>query len=273
MNEIWREIAAARAERIPLVVATVVRDSGSVPRRCGAKMLVRADASTRGTIGGGVFEQRVIRDALAALRRQMSETRGYAFKPELQDAAVGDETFGAVCGGRVEVFLEVLMPAERMLIVGGGHCGRALAEAASLLGFSIVVADDREEHSQAEKFDFPGVDQVLRLPADFSGLPEIDAQTYVVLVSKGFVTDTEALRRTINSPAAYIGMIGSTQKRDVVFEKLRVEGISKESLARVHAPVGLEIGAETPAEIAVSILAEIIRERSRLRTLRAEGKS
>lgn len=261
-QNLWQTIAAAQAERRAVVVATVVRDSGSVPRRTGAKMLVESDGGTSGTVGGGLFEQRVIRDALAALKRERSETRGYSFSPD-GPLREGDESFGAVCGGRVDVFLEVVMPAERLLIVGGGHCGSALARAASLLDFSIIVADDRDEHSRLEDFNVPGVEKVLRLESDFSQLPEADEHTYVVLVSKGFITDTNALRRVIRSRAAYIGMIGSLQKRDVVFEKLRAEGISEEELARVHAPIGLEIGAETPAEIAVSILAQIIQERAR----------
>ncbi|HLX64980.1 MAG TPA: XdhC/CoxI family protein [Planctomycetota bacterium] len=281
-STLWQDIAEAQAQRRLLVIATVVRDSGSVPRRCGAKMLIHPDGATRGTVGGGLFEQRVIRDALAALDGGRSVLRGYSFRPSderecgrsltvaargehcaVSDAEVADQTFGAICGGRVDVFLEVVMPAERLLIVGGGHCGRALAQAASLLDFSIVIVDDRDEHSKPEDFAFRGVESVLRLTPDFSELPEVDAHTYVVLVSKGFITDTEALRRVIRSPAAYIGMIGSAQKRDTVFEKLRAEGISDELLARVHAPIGLEIGADSPAEIAVSILAEIIRKRRR----------
>jgi xanthine dehydrogenase accessory factor len=150
-----------------------------------------------------------------------------------------------------------------LLIVGGGHCGRALAEAASLLGYEIVVADDRAEFARAEDFAYPGVAQVLQVGSDFGGLPAADDQTYVVVVSKGFASDEAALRRVIGSPAAYIGMIGSRGKRDYVFERLRAEGISDELLARVHVPIGLEIGAETPAEIAVSILAEIVQVRAR----------
>ncbi len=262
-DRLWHEVSSAHAARRAIVVATVVRDSGSVPRRSGAKMLVFADGSTLGTVGGGIFEQRVIRDALKALERNSSETRGYSFKPGISESVSSDETFGAVCGGRLELFLEVVMPANRLLIVGGGHCGRALAQAASLLDFSIVLVDDRADFSAREKYDFPGIESVLHLPADFSGLPEPDAQTFVVLISKGFITDTAALRRVIHSPAAYIGMIGSAQKRDVVFEKLRDEGVDSKLLARVHAPIGLEIGAESPAEIAVSILAEIIKEKAR----------
>jgi xanthine dehydrogenase accessory factor len=269
-DDIWEAVAAARAARHRVVVASVVRDFGSVPRRCGAKMLVGADGSARGTIGGGVFESRVIRDALAALAAGESVTRGYAFNPEARGDSGGDATFGAVCGGRVEIFLEVVMPGQRLIVVGGGHCGRALARAASLLNFSIVVADDRKEYARPKDFEFPGVEAVLHLPPDFTGMPEPDAQTAVALVSKGYVTDTAALRRVIRSQAAYIGMMGSVQKRDVVFAALRKEGVDDTLLARVRAPIGLEIGAESPEEIAVSILAELIQIRSR-REARAAG--
>lgn len=257
-GSIWQDVAAEVAARRPLVVATIVRDNGSVPRRSGAKMLVLPDGSTRGSVGGGIFEVLVIRDALACLRDGRSVTHGYSFNPKGVDV----DAFGAVCGGRAEVFLEVIMPRDRLLIVGGGHCGRALAKAASLLDFSVVVADDRAEFARPADFPFPNVESVLHTPADFATLPQVDEQTYVVLVSKGFLTDEAALRRVIGCPAAYVGMIGSIRKREAVYDKLRADGVTEEQLARVHAPIGLEIGAESPEEIAVSILAEIIRVRS-----------
>ncbi len=249
------------AERQPLVAATVVRTSGSVPRRTGAKMLIYPDGRTRGSVGGGLFESLVVRDALGALGCGQSVTRGYSFNPE----GAGPQAFGAVCGGRAEVFLEVLMPPDRLLIVGGGHCGRALARMASLLDFSITVVDDRAEYARPEDFPFPNVESVLQLPPDFAGLPTPDERSYVVLISKGFVTDEAALRRVLDTPAAYIGMIGSKRKREVVYTNLRADGVPEEKLARVHAPIGLEIGAETPEEIAISILAQIIQVRSQKR--------
>jgi xanthine dehydrogenase accessory factor len=261
MSSLWRQVAEESDARRMLVVACVVRESGSVPRRTGAKMLVYADGRTQGSVGGGIFELLVVRDAQAALREGTSRTRSYSFNPK----GTCDDAFGAVCGGRADVFLEVVMPRDRLLIVGGGHCGRALAQAASLLDFSIVVADDREEFSRPSDYAFPNVEKVLHVQPDFAGLPEPDPQTYVALVSKGFITDEAALRRVIDSPAAYIGMIGSIKKRETVYAKLRADGISEDQLARVHSPIGLEIGAETPAEIAVSILAEIVRERARRR--------
>jgi xanthine dehydrogenase accessory factor len=258
MNNPFAEVAGELSARRGVVVATVVRESGSVPRRTGAKMIVRADRSTRGSIGGGLFELIVIRDAMAAMRAGASVTKSYSFNPKF----TSDDAFGAVCGGRAEVFLEVVMPPDRLLIVGGGHCGRALARMASMMDFSIVVADDREEYARAEDFQFANVEKVMHLSAEFEGLPEPDERTYVALVSKGFMTDASALKRVVNSGAAYIGMIGSRKKRETVYEDLKKQGISEEALLRVKNPIGLDIGAETPEEIAVSILAEIVAVRA-----------
>jgi len=261
-NNLWGQVAGDIQDRRPVVMATVVRDSGSVPRRSGAKMLIYPDRTTRGSIGGGIFELLVIRDALAALEGGASVTRSYSFNPKGAD----DDAFGAVCGGRAEVFLEVVMPADRLLIVGGGHCGRALARAASMMDFSIVVADDREEFARDQDYPFANVEAVLHLPNDYEGLPAPDEHTYVALVSKGFLTDAAALRRVIRSPAAYLGMIGSKKKREAVYQKLIAEGIEEAELAKVHSPIGLEIGAETPEEIAISILAQVIQHRAARRT-------
>ena len=221
-------------------------------------MIIHPDRTTRGSIGGGLFELIVIRDSIAAMAAGVSVTKSYSFNPKFTD----EDAFGAVCGGRAEVFLEVVMPADRLLIVGGGHCGRALARVASVMDFSIVVADDREEYANPEDFGFPNVERVLHLSAEFEGLPEPDERTYVALVSKGFTTDASALKRVINSRAAYIGMIGSKKKRDAVYDGLRAEGITDAMLERVKNPIGLDIGAETPEEIAISILGEIIQVRA-----------
>lgn len=264
-DNLFDHVAAELKARRPLVVATIVRDAGSVPRRSGAKMAIHPDRSTVGSIGGGLFELIVIRDALAALNAGTSVTRSYSFNPKF----TADDAFGAVCGGRAEVYLEVVMPPDRLLIVGGGHCGRALAKLAATMDFSIVVADDREEYANPDDFPFPNVQRVLHLSPEFDGLPDPDAQTYVALVSKGFMTDASALKRVVHSPAAYIGMIGSRKKRDAVYDDLRKQGIPDTALARVKNPIGLEIGAETPEEIAVSILAEIIAVRAARRAAAA----
>jgi xanthine dehydrogenase accessory factor len=260
-NAIQTEIAARRV----VVVATIVRDSGSVPRRTGAKMLVRADGSTQGTIGGGAFESVVIRDALQALQTKRSVTHAYVFRPDPASsekrAERGERSFGAVCGGRVEVFLEVVVPQDRLLIVGGGHCGRALARAAHLLGWEIVLCDDRDEWTQPDTL--PEEVQVLLMAPDATDLPPVDESTFVALVGKGYPIDEAALRKILHQPVAYIGMIGSLRKKQTVFDNLRRDGFSDEQLQRVHAPIGLEIGAETPEEIAIAILAQIIQVRNR----------
>lgn len=221
-------------------------------------MAVLPSGETCGTVGGGLFEARVAADALAALAAGESGLKGYDFR----EAGSSPEAFGAVCGGRAELFLEVVTLPDRLLIVGGGHCGRALALAAVLLGdFRVTVVDDRPAF--AGQGDLPGaVAVVLSAP----GFPDLAAgvgpETYVVLVSQGFATDQDALRRVISTDAAYIGMMGSRRKARRVLDALAGEGVPAASLARVHAPIGLEIQAETPAQIAVSILAQIIAVRA-----------
>ncbi|MDE2125497.1 MAG: XdhC family protein [Armatimonadetes bacterium] len=261
-RDVWRRIAEAREERRPVVVATVARSTGSVPRRIGAKMLIYGSGSVFGSIGGGLFEALVKEEAMAALEARHSRHRTWSFNPK----GASPHAFGAVCGGRADVLLEVLMPTDRLLIVGGGHCGRALARLAAGLDFEIDVVDDRSDVAVSEAFPWENVRSVTCLPPDMEGLPDPDEQTWVALVSKGLATDEAALRRVLRSDCAYIGMIGSRRKRDLVFEHLRAEGADEELLQRVHAPIGLEIGAETPEEIAISILAEIIQLRSARQT-------
>jgi xanthine dehydrogenase accessory factor len=205
----------------------------------------------------------VVRDALVALKSVRNETRTYSFNPSGTDSY----SFGAVCGGQVEVFLEVFKVPDKLIIVGAGHCGRALAQIASHLDLSITIIDDRIEYLRPEEFELPNVKSTLHLSSDFTGFPIIDSQTYIVLVSRGFDTDQAALRHVLKSPARYIGMIGSRRKRKLIFSNLKDEGFSDEELNRVHSPVGLEIGAETPEEIAISILAEIIKIRSNNRQI------
>ena len=267
LESLWSQVQTEWQARRTLAIATIVRDSGSVPRRTGTKMLVLSDQSTLGTIGGGAFEDVVRRDALDALASRKSVTHEYLFRPETQaestlDATRSARTFGAVCGGRVEVFLEVVMPRERLMICGGGHCGRALAQAACLLDWDIVVCDDRDEFARRETWDYPNITQVVQLSPDAREVPEVDESTFIALVGKGAPIDEAVLRRVLGSNAAYIGMIGSLRKRETVFANLRRDGFSEDQLACIQAPIGLEIGAETPAEIAISILAQIIQIRA-----------
>jgi xanthine dehydrogenase accessory factor len=235
-----------------LAVATIVSAKGSTPRTAGARMLVLPDGSTRSTVGGGLFEDRVRLEALDLLSRGgPPRLVDYPFTPD------GPGSFGAVCGGTVKIFFEVVESQPRLLVVGAGHCGRALAAAAALAGYQLTVADDRADLLSADAF--PVGTRLVSVSADFRELPAPGAGDSVAIVSRGHATDGLALRRMRSAPAAYLGMMGSRSKKKVLFDQLRSEGWSEDELARVACPIGLDIGAETPEEIAVSILAEMIR--------------
>ncbi len=235
-------------------LATVVKTLGSSPRAVGAKMLVYADGSIVGSVGGGEMEQRVIEQARAVIREGAPRYLDFTLSnPERGDPLV--------CGGEMEIFVEPLITTPTLLIVGAGHVGAACAELGKFLGFRVVVLDDRPQFLSREKF--PTADEMitgdLRLEiAKF----EITPQTHIVLVTRAHTLDAELLRAVIDSPAAYIGMLGSERRALTVFEILKQEGVSEETLKRVHAPIGLKIEAETPQEIAVSIMAEIIQVKS-----------
>ncbi len=261
--DIYGEVHALLKRHSAVAVATVVSARGSVPRRAGAKMLVLPDGSTRHSVGGGRFEALVAAQALELLREGGGPLlRSYPFRPE------GPHSFGAVCGGEVEVFVEVIRRPPRLLIVGGGHCGLALARAASLLDFRIWVLEDRREYARRERFEGARLERVMYAGEGFSRLPAVEPDDFVVLVSRAHHTDQAALERLLALPMRYRGMIGSRRRVQTVFRELGERGASPEALARVRAPVGLELGAETPEEIAVSILAEIVG----IRRLGAEAR-
>ncbi|MCD6553996.1 MAG: XdhC family protein [Anaerolineae bacterium] len=250
MDNVYRVAASAVERGEAVALATIVRVAGSTPRGVGTKMLIRADGATEGTIGGGELEARVVTAAREALRT--GEPRLVSFT--LHDAEVGDP---GICGGEADVFIDVLLPHPTLLIVGAGHVAVPVAEIGALLGFRTVVLDDRAEFANEERF--PRADELIvgDIPAELSRLP-VNAQTHVVIVTRGHAQDEAALQAVLDSPAAYVGMIGSRRKVRTVFDHLRAAGVSEDALARVRAPIGLDIGAETPAEIAVSIMAEIV---------------
>jgi xanthine dehydrogenase accessory factor len=239
-----------------LAMATVVSAAGSTPRETTARMLVLPDGTTRGTIGGGRFESLVIADARKLLGDHgLPFARRYDFVPE------GPDAFGAVCGGTATVLLEIVEKAPRLLVVGGGHCGRALARAAAFSGYEVTVADERGE--QLDPAAFPPGARLVRVKDDYSDLPLPGPEDSVAIVSRGHVTDGLAFRRLRGVPVAYLGMIGSKAKRKVLFDELRAEGFTEEELRRAKCPIGLDIGAESPEEIAIAIVAELIARRRR----------
>lgn len=247
--------AAERAERgAPCALCVVVRASGSAPRHAGSKLLVADDGTIiAGTIGGGEMESRVIAEAGHALRDGRPRLLTY----QLADPSRGDP---GVCGGEVTVFVDPLLPAPTLVIVGAGHVGRALARVARWAGFRVIVTDDRPELCSAAAI--PDADEHLAGPlADQLARIAWTPLTYVALVTRSSAIDVTALPALLHAPVAYIGVIGSRRRWMTTVEALREAGVSEADLARVHAPIGLEIHAETPEEIAISIMAEIVQIR------------
>jgi xanthine dehydrogenase accessory factor len=237
----------------PAALATVVKTRGASPRQAGAKMLVHADGSIVGSVGGGEMEWRVI----AAAKETIANGQ-----PRYLDLTLSNEQRGdpLICGGEMEIFVEPLLMSPTLMIVGAGHIGAAVAQLGKTLGFHIVVLDDRPEFVTPESF--PNADQ--HIAGDIVqeiGKLETTPRTFIVLVTRAHTLDAQLLGALVEKPAAYIGMLGSKRRVITVMDTLKQQGVDAAALARVHAPIGLEIHAETPAEIAVSIMAEIIQER------------
>lgn len=255
MRRVYEDVVRALQRYERVAVATVVRAEGSTPRAQGAKMLILPDGSYSHSVGGGLFESMVVQDAQNAMASGKSVWKKYSLNQE------GQFAIGAICGGLVEVFIEVIESDPELYIVGGGHVGQALAHAALLLGFRITIFDDRPEYStQLQCGD--GIRCIL-VASDYSDIPEPRPNTYICLVSKGFVTDESALRRVIGFDVRYIGMIGSRRKVKTIMDHLEKDGIDRSRLDFVHAPIGVDIGSDSPQEIAISILAEIIRVKNK----------
>lgn len=233
-------------------VATIVRTRGSTPRGPGAKMIVLQDGSTFGSIGGDCAEAGVVAETLEVLKEGKSRMVSMSLKEEEKGGV------GMRCGGEIEVSIEVVQPSSRLIITGSGPIAVKLAELGQRVGFSVTVVDP---FAKEEKF--PERVNIIAKPVE-QGLHEVEItpQTFIAIVTR-HKYDEPALKAAINSEAAYIGMMGSRDRVKAVFETLRKEGISEEKFSRVHAPIGLEIGAETPDEIAVSIIAELIKEKRR----------
>jgi xanthine dehydrogenase accessory factor len=231
-------------------ILTLIHSEGSTPREAGAKMLLRADGSTVGTIGGGAFERSALDDATAAMVAGVSRVVEYSLEGR-------DEAELGVCGGRAKVYIEVLKPRPTLLILGGGHVAQPLAEFGYLLGFRTVVVDDRPEFANSARF--PHADELAVVSFDdLAQEVTIAPDTFVVIVTRNHEFDAVALREVLSLPVCYVGMIGSRNKVRTVFERLLREGQPRERLGQVRAPIGLNIGGQTPAEIALSIMAEIV---------------
>ncbi|HSL22307.1 MAG TPA: XdhC family protein [Vicinamibacterales bacterium] len=244
--------ALARGETVALV--TIVRAQGSTPQRVGSKMLVYADGRTVGTIGGGCYEH----DAFWKARDAIANGQPSLVRYELSDDFA--EENGLICGGQMEVYIEPLAAAPHLYVIGAGHVGWHLARLAREAGFRIHVVDDREKFANAERFP-DAAEIVVDDIASWLESAAIPPDAYVTVVTRGHQHDFTALRALVRRPLRYLGMIGSRAKVTRVYDALAAEGIPSEAMKRVRAPIGLDIGAVTPAEIAVSILAEMIAVR------------
>lgn len=249
MQKIINQILELLESDKACVSAVVVSSSGSTPAAVGSRMIVTREGRIAGTVGGGGLEKMAVADALEALK---------ARRPVLKEYALNPKAGVQICGGKVKIFFDVISKPRRLVIAGGGHIGLSLSAIGKLLGYEVTIVDNRREY--ADKQRFPHADRI------FCGAYEkvlgkigVDKNTYVVIVTHGHVHDSSALKAALKTDAGYIGMIGSKAKIKHVFGQMRKLGFSNKRLREVHTPIGLSIGAQTPAEIAVAIAAELVQ--------------
>lgn len=242
-----------KGETIALV--TIVETKGSTPREVGAKMVVGKDGLIAGTIGGGITEARVIEEVKQALKERKEKLLTYHLTKE-EAARDG----GAICGGNMKIFIDILQPKKEILIFGAGHIAVYVSKLAKMMGFRVNIIDDRQEFANQDRF--PEADEIIAETISKAlNHVKITPATHIIIVTRGHLKDEEVLGSVIRTNAAYIGMIGSRKKNATVFQHLEKQGISARELKKVHAPIGIDIKAQTPEEIAVSIIAEIIQVR------------
>ncbi len=251
--DLYEEIVRLRKDGRRGAVATIVNVRGSIPSFKTAKMLVRDDGSIVGTIGGGCVEAEVWQAAREVMESERPKTLTFNLN---QDPKYDT---GLVCGGTLEIFVEPVLPPADLYIFGAGHVAASLYKIARIAGFDITVVDDREAYANRERFPEAQV-----IAEDFEKAAAQLApseSSYIVIVTRGHRDDMRMLRWAVQTPAHYIGMIGSKRKTITIFKELQQEGLAAHLFDRVHAPIGLDIGAITPEEIAVSITAELIAKR------------
>ncbi len=255
--DVYEEIVRLRRQGVRAALATIVARKGSTPRKDSAKMIVLEDGRQLGSIGGGCTEAEVCREALAAIRSEKPSLLSFDLTEE--DA----EESGLICGGTMEVYVEPVLPDPTLFIFGAGHVGRCVAEIMAGLGFRIAVVDDRIKYANRDRFPHADEFYVDAWEEAFRALPVRD-NSYMLIATRGHRCDLACLRFALQTPARYIGLLGSLRKTKILFETLEREGVQNGEFQRVFAPVGIEIGSETPEEIAVSIAAELVAVRKNL---------
>ena len=250
-QEVFAAVAGALERGEPAALVTIVSARGSTPQRVGAKMLVFADGRIVGTIGGGCYEN----DAFWKAREAITSRRPELVHYELDDD-FAQET-GLICGGQMDVYIEPIEPSPELYVVGAGHVGFHLARVAHEVGFRVHVVDDREKFANRERFP-DAVEIVVDDIPTWIARTRLPAHAYAVIVTRGHTNDLEALRGLAPRELRYLGLIGSRAKVARIYDQLVADRMAPDTLKHVHAPIGLDIGAVTPQEIAVSILAELI---------------
>jgi xanthine dehydrogenase accessory factor len=252
MNDIYSKLMELMEQRKPAVLVTVVATQGSTPREAGTKMLVLPDGSSYGTVGGSAVEGVIIAESIKCLRDGKCKKISHNL-----DDAVHQDT-GMVCGGTMEFFIEPLTAAPLLYIFGAGHIAVPLARLASQVGFVYTVIEDRSEFATRSRF--PDAREILiGKPEELVRQLSLSSDDYIAIVSRSHELDLEILRRVITKPFRYLGLIGSKKKRQQIFDHLREDGVAADLIDKIHTPIGLEIRAESPEEIAVSIVAELIK--------------
>ena len=250
-EEVFKAVTETLSRGDSAALVTIIRTEGSTPQRVGAKMLVFTDGRIVGTIGGGCYEN----DAFWKARKSLETRRSQVVRYELADDIA--EESGLICGGQMDVYIEPLDAAAHLYLIGAGHVSYHLAQAASQVNFKIHVLDDREKFANRERFPDATEITVDDIPS-WLAAAEFPTNAYVVILTRGHTHDLDALRALVPCDLRYLGLIGSRAKVARLYAALQEESVPLERLTHVHAPVGLDIGAVSPQEIAVSILAELI---------------
>lgn len=247
---IFKEIVKLQEKNLAFAIVTIIKSKGSTPRHVG-KMVVKEDGAIIGTIGGGPSEKYVVGKAIEAIKNNKSEIVECMLNGDVEGG------FKVYCGGSITFFIEVIEKKTNLVIIGAGHVGLVLAKIAEGMDYSITIVDDREDYANENLYHMA---KDIFIDLDIAKAVKkvsFDLNTYVVIATKD--VDESALREVIKNDTKYVGMIGSKNKGKKIKEHLMVEGVSKEKLDFVNVPIGLDIGAETPEEIAVSIMAEILK--------------
>jgi xanthine dehydrogenase accessory factor len=252
--DLYDEIVRLRKLGQKCAIATIVQVNGSIPSFESAKILVREDGSFMGTVGGGCVEAEVWNAAREVIETEKPRHLSFSLG---QDAAYDE---GLICGGQLNIFVEPIIPQPRAFIFGGGHVSKGISKIATLAGFSTSIIDNREAFANKERFPEAEATYAQEYEDVFEQLP-VHSSSHIIIVTRGHRDDMRVLRWAVDTPARYIAMIGSKRKTISVVHELEKDGIPREAFEKVFAPMGLEIGAEMPEEIAISVVAEMIAVR------------